>query len=233
LQGVLALDSVSAGLVLLWLAGGSLLASVLGGILANKLEPILSVRIGLILETIGVLGIAIFISNDGGWWSIAGWLLIYGLGVGLATAQLTNVIMMDVPIEQAGQASGTQSTTRQVGSALGIAVLGTILFSSSLTFIGNNVENQPTIKEWNQVTRQTFAGIPANYVTETSGVIIKDLDKFLMKSQVPQEIAVEAKANAELGFLDAVKATSYAASAFLALGFVATLRLGNRRKSSK
>ncbi|WP_413249989.1 hypothetical protein [Sinomonas flava] len=30
-----------------------------------------------------------------------------------------------------GQASGTQSTSRQIGSALGIAVLGTVLFSSA------------------------------------------------------------------------------------------------------
>lgn len=231
LQGVLALDSVSAGLVLLWLAGGSLLASVLGGILANKLEPILSVRIGLVLETFGVLGIALFISNEGGWWSIAGWLLVYGLGVGLATAQLTNVIMVDVPIEQAGQASGTQSTTRQVGSALGIAVLGTILFTSAYTFTTSNVQNQDSISEWNLVTRETFASIPGNYVTETSGVIIKDLDEFLKKSQVPEEIAKEAKANAEQGFLDAVKVTSFAAAFFLALGFLASVRLGKKKLS--
>ncbi|MEY4494240.1 MAG: hypothetical protein RL570_355 [Actinomycetota bacterium] len=231
LQGVLALDPVSAGMVLLWLAGGSFLASVIGGFLSNRLQPLTSVRIGLILETIGVLAIAIFISNDGGWWSVAIWLLIYGLGVGLATAQLTNVIMADVPLEQVGQASGTQSTTRQVGSALGIAVLGTILFTSAYTFTTSNVQNQDSISEWNLVTRETFASIPGNYVTETSGVIIKDLDEFLKKSQVPEEIAKEAKANAEQGFLDAVKVTSFAAAFFLALGFLASVRLGKKKLS--
>jgi MFS family permease len=233
LQGVLALDAVSAGLVLLWLAGGAFVASILGGVLSNKFPPVKSVRLGLALEAIGVLGIALFISNTDGWWSIAGWLLIYGIGVGLATAQLTNVIMVDVPLENVGQASGTQSTTRQVGSALGIAVLGTILFTSSTSFVGNYVENQPSIQGWNLVTRQTFASIPANYVTETSGVIIKDMDVFLTNSKVPEEIALEAKANSERGFLDAVKATSLAAAIFLGLGLVATSGLDRKPKKKK
>ncbi|BDS51029.1 MFS transporter [Rhodoluna lacicola] len=233
LQGVLALDAISAGIVLLWLAGGALLASVLGGVLSNRFLPVQSVRLGLALEAIGVLGIAIFSSNSVGWWSIAVWLLIYGVGVGLATAQLTNVIMVDVPLEQVGQASGTQSTTRQIGSALGIAVLGTILFTSSTSYVGHYVENQQSISEMNLVTRQTFASIPANYVTETSGVIIKDLDKFLMNSKVPKEIADEAKANSERGFLDAVKTTSYAAALFLGLGLVATVGLERKKPKKK
>ena len=55
-------------------------------------------------------------------------LIVYGVGVGFATAQLTGVVLADVPVERSGQGSGTQSTARQVGSALGIAVLGTVLF---------------------------------------------------------------------------------------------------------
>ena len=58
-------------------------------------------------------------------------LFVYGFGVGLATAQLTGVVLSDVPVRESGQASGTQSTSRQVGSALGIAILGTVLFTST------------------------------------------------------------------------------------------------------
>ena len=56
------------------------------------------------------------------------WLFCYGVGVGYATAQLTGLILSDVPMTKSGQASGTQSTARQIGSAMGTAVLGTILF---------------------------------------------------------------------------------------------------------
>lgn len=57
-------------------------------------------------------------------------LFVYGMSVGLATAQLTSVVLADVPVARSGQGSATQSTARQTGSALGIAVLGTAFFST-------------------------------------------------------------------------------------------------------
>ena len=45
----------------------------------------------------------------------------------MATAQLTSVILSDVPVRESGQASGLQSPVRQLGSALGVAVLGGLL----------------------------------------------------------------------------------------------------------
>ncbi len=63
-------------------------------------------------------------------WVIAAWLFGYGLGVGMATAQLTSVILAEIPVAESGQASGMQSTFRQLGSALGVAVLGTVLFTA-------------------------------------------------------------------------------------------------------
>jgi len=116
--------------VLLWLAGGAFLASGAGAGLSGKVSAVNQVRAGVVLELVGVLGVALFAGNDGGWGAIAPFLAVYGIGVGLATAQLTGVIMVDVPVEKIGQGSGSQSTVRQIGSALGIAVLGTALFTS-------------------------------------------------------------------------------------------------------
>ncbi|HCU77638.1 MAG TPA: MFS transporter, partial [Microbacterium sp.] len=58
------------------------------------------------------------------------------------TAQLTGVILVDVPVERSGQGSGTQSTARQIGSALGIAILGTVLFTSTAGILASNLEDQ-------------------------------------------------------------------------------------------
>jgi hypothetical protein len=60
-------------------------------------------------------------------WAITVLLAVYGLGLGLAAAQLTSVVLHDVPVAQSGTASATQSTVRQLGSAVGAAVAGTIL----------------------------------------------------------------------------------------------------------
>ena len=54
-------------------------------------------------------------------------LILVNLAVGLMAAGTTSMVMSAVPPDKAGMASGTQSTTRQLGGALGIALLGSIL----------------------------------------------------------------------------------------------------------
>ena len=55
-------------------------------------------------------------------WAVAVPLVVYGVGLGLASAQgLTSTVLADVPPAQSGSGSATQSTARQVGSALGTA----------------------------------------------------------------------------------------------------------------
>ena len=105
------------------------MASAIGGAMSGKLPPARAVQAGVLLELVAVIGIALLASTESGWVAVAPLLFIYGIGIGLATAQLTGVVMQDVPMEQNGQGSGSQSTVRQVGSALGIAVLGSMLFT--------------------------------------------------------------------------------------------------------
>ena len=54
-------------------------------------------------------------------------LILVNLAVGLMAPGTTSMVMSAVPADKAGMASGTQSTTRQLGGALGVAVLGSIL----------------------------------------------------------------------------------------------------------
>jgi MFS family permease len=63
-------------------------------------------------------------------------LTLVNVAVGLMAAGTTSMVMNALPPEKAGMASGTQSTTRQFGGALGIAILGSILasrYASNLT----------------------------------------------------------------------------------------------------
>src|SRR5699024_6230609 len=59
--------------------------------------------------------------------ALTGLLAIYGLGLGLASAQLTSTVLHDVPTDASGQGSATQSTVLQVCTAIGIAVSGAAL----------------------------------------------------------------------------------------------------------
>jgi hypothetical protein len=136
-------------------------------------------------------------------------LFVYGIGVGLATAQITGVILADVPVALSGQASGTQSTTRQLGSALGIAVLGTVLFSTTANHLDTALDNR---------------GVPApqraavvSAVGDSAGAAIPGL------ASDPRTAAVAADARTALSV--ATKWTAYTAATFLLIGLIAATRL--------
>ena len=233
LQNVQGLNAVSSGMVLLWLAGGAFLASGVGGALSGKLSPVNAVRIGVFLELIAVAGIAFIASTDGGWQAIAPFLAVYGVGVGLATAQLTGVIMTDVPMTKAGQASGSQSTVRQIGSALGIAVLGTVLFTATQASIETRIVDLKSLSVLDEPTRQVLAEQIAKPVSDSAGAAIPAIPQFLTSQGMPQAVAEEVTVAAADGFTDGMKATGWAAAIFLLLGLASTINLGGKTKREK
>ena len=233
LQNVQGLSPVSSGLVLLWLAGGAFLASGVGGALSGKLSAVNAVRIGVLLELIAVAGIAFIASTSGGWQGIAPFLAVYGVGVGLATAQLTGVIMVDVPNEKTGQASGSQSTVRQIGSALGIAVLGTVLFTSTQASIETRINELPALSVVDAPTRQVIADQIAGPVADSAGAAIVAIPQFLTSQGMPQDVANQVTIAAADGFTDGMKATGWAAAFFLLLGLGSTYNLGKKTQREK
>jgi hypothetical protein len=140
----------------------------------------------------------------------------------MATAQLTGVIMVDVPMEMSGQGSGTQSTARQIGSALGIAVLGTMLFTGTQSSIDNRLAELNIEKA--QATQIS------QIVVDSAGSAIPLLKDQLVQQNVPAAVADEIVIAAGDGFTEGTKFSAWAAAAFLGLGFLSTFRLGSRKR---
>jgi EmrB/QacA subfamily drug resistance transporter len=225
LQNVIGMTPIGAGLVLLWLAGGAFFASGIGGALSGKLPPARAVQLGVLLELLGIVGFALVASTDTGWQAIAPFLFLYGIGVGLATAQLTGVIMVDVPMEQNGQGSGSQSTVRQIGSALGIAVIGTMLFTGTEASLENRLDE---------------IGVPAaiqsqivTTVVDSAGSVIPQLSDIAQASGVDGATADSIQLASGEAFTDGAQLAAYAAAGFLVLGFFSTFRLGGLAKEEK
>jgi EmrB/QacA subfamily drug resistance transporter len=211
LQNVLGYDALQTGFVLLALALGSFAASGFAGALSGRVAPVQVVRVGIALEIVGLVITALVISTTTPWWAICAGLFVYGMGVGLATAQLTGVVLVDVPVEQSGAASGTQSTARQVGSALGIAILGTILFST----LGS------------QFADKLPSTIPATAQTQLVDAVVTSAGGAIPGLVASQPAVGEL---AEQAFSDATKISAFSAAGFLALGLLATISLGSGRK---
>lgn len=210
LQNVDGLSPIDSGLVLLWLAGGSFVASGIAGGMSGKLKPVAVVRAGVVLETLAVAGIALFATPSATWVTFAPFLFVYGLGIGLATAQLTGVIMVDVPLEKTGQGSGSQSTVRQIGSALGIAVLGTLLFSVTTSSVEANLKDTQLPPMFSKEQISTA-------VVDSAGGAINAFQG-------------EIKTAASDGFTSGVSGSAWAAAAFLAMGAISTIGLGSKKQ---
>jgi MFS family permease len=71
--------------------------------------------------------VALAISPDVSFWALLPGMTVFGLGVGFASSQLTNVILSDIDPDKAGVASGANTTVRQVGLALGIATFASFI----------------------------------------------------------------------------------------------------------
>ena len=110
-----------------------ILGSQVGGRLVRHVGVTRVVQLGLILEVLGLVVIAFVVSPSITFSDLLlGWGL-FGFGIGFASSQLTNVILSDIPAEKSGVASGTNSTVRQVGAALGVAVIGSVFASLTVS----------------------------------------------------------------------------------------------------
>jgi EmrB/QacA subfamily drug resistance transporter len=103
------------------------IAAPIAGRLTRRFSITSLVRSGLALQVVGLLLVASAVSTEVTFWSLQPGLILFGIGVGFASSQLTNVVLSDVDAEKIGVASGTNTTVRQIGLALGIAVFATFL----------------------------------------------------------------------------------------------------------
>ena len=128
----------------------------LGGRLINRFGTIQVVRAGLVIYELGLLAMLRVISLHITALELLPGLALYGLGIGFALAQLTNVVLSEIPPEGSGVASGANTTVRQVGSALGVAVIGTVL---TVQTVNHAVQHVKSSALPNAVKAQAIAGI--------------------------------------------------------------------------
>lgn len=115
------------GLILAGMAAGAFLSRALARHLAARMGADRVVVLGLGLEILGVASLVLVLRAGAPMPALAGFLVLYGLRLGLASAQLTSTVLRDIPTAASGQGSATQSTVRRLGSGFGTAIAGSVL----------------------------------------------------------------------------------------------------------
>jgi hypothetical protein len=85
--------------------------------------------LGLSLVAVAMMTLAVFASADGGYWALLPGLLLAGAGLGLSMTPSTTAITGALPEDAQGVASALNDTTRELGGAIGVALLGSLLNS--------------------------------------------------------------------------------------------------------
>lgn len=157
LQAGLHLSAVKAGT---WLLPAGIMAFIggfIGGQFSRRYGPKYVITVGLTLEALGIwLYVAVF-STSTTFLSLLPGLVLHGIGIGFATSQLTNVVLSDIPPQKAGSASGAAGMVRQVGTALGIALIGAIFVSQATGHVRHDLRQASDIPP--AVQQNVIAGV--------------------------------------------------------------------------
>ena len=244
LQADLGYSAFDTGLVFMALAVGAFFSAPLAASFANRFGNRRVVTTGMLLEAVGIMATSLLLSPNLPGWALVPPLFVYGIGVGFATSQLISLVLSDVPPERSGIASGANSTLRQVGSALGIAILGTVLFSSLLSGTRANLDR--ALPNLSPACRETVASLVdasgGQILTAIKNPALSSADQAAFAgSLTPTESACfrdpaflaalpKTAAPIEAAFVDAARLTGFVATGFVLLGVLFSLLLPGRRQ---
>ncbi len=132
-------------------------------------------------------------------------MLVLAAGMGLTMAPATESIMGSLPPAQAGVGSAVNDTTREVGGALGVAVLGSVLSSVFGSRMVDVLAGGQLPAEARRVAEHSVTGAVA------------------VASEIGGEAGRALRDGATAAFVDGLHTTSVVAAAFAAAGAVIAL----------
>jgi len=132
LQTVQGYTPLEAGVRMVPLAATLAVVSALSSRLTDRLGTKRTVALGIMISGAGLLYMSQAFEAGSAYATIVVGEIILAGGMGFAVSPATNSIMGSVPVSKAGIGSAMNDTTRQLGGALGVAVLGTVMNSRYL-----------------------------------------------------------------------------------------------------
>ncbi|PIP60249.1 hypothetical protein COX00_04300 [Candidatus Uhrbacteria bacterium CG22_combo_CG10-13_8_21_14_all_47_17] len=225
LQSVRHLDAFHTGLSLLPMSLLLLVVSPLSAMLGRKVEPKHLVQLGLLVTASAYLVLRQMLTVDSGPWQLAPGLALFGIGMGLVMSQISNMTLSAVSSKDAGEASGINSTMRQVGASFGSAIIGSILISVLSTSLATGVTNSQILPEaMKPVLTQQFS----DNVSE-----VEFGNEKQQGNEIPVVIREEIAHIAAESTVEANRAAMAFGAGFTMLGFLVSFALPKRAKEDE
>src|ERR1700730_12888420 len=127
LQSVRGFSALTAGLTLAPMSLTSMVVAPIAGRMADRYGGKYILLVGVFVFAIGFGTLTFVAGPDSTWINFLVPAIVAGAGMGMTFAPMTTVAMRNISPRMAGAASGVLNTTRQVGAAVGSAVVGALL----------------------------------------------------------------------------------------------------------
>jgi EmrB/QacA subfamily drug resistance transporter len=224
LQSVRGFSALTAGLTLAPMSVTSMIFAPFAGRMADRFGGKYILTAGITLFTIGFATFTFVAGPDSNWLTFLLPAIIAGAGMGMTFAPMTTVAMRDISPRIAGAASGVLNTTRQLGAAIGSAVVGALLQNHLATTLHDQAVSHA-------------ASLPiafrAQFIAAFSSVASNGFEigtgqnGAKLPPGIPPAVAAQISALAHdvfvSGYIDAMKSSLVIPIAFLALTALTTL----------
>ena len=147
LQLVLGYDALETGIKMLPVSVAMFVASAVGARLATRFSIRSVVRTGLWITLVSVLILLATVQPDLAEGMFAVSMAGLGVGMGLLASQLGKVVQASVDASGRGEAGGLQFTGQQLGSSLGVALIGAVVLGGLTTAFVSNIQESPEISQ--------------------------------------------------------------------------------------
>lgn len=225
LQSVLQLDAFHTGIALLPLSITMLVMAPVSGFFSGKFPLKYLIVGGIFIDAIGMFFIRMGIGPDAAHTNLTPGLIMMGVGMGMAMAQIGNLTLSAVSVQQAGEASGVSNTLRQVGSSLGSAIMGAVLLSVlSVNVVSGIAASNVIPNTYKQKIEQTVSNNSQNLEFGGGAAVTHN---------VPQVIVDEITRISKSATVDATKSAFVVAVIFVILAFISALFLPLKRQEDK
>lgn len=142
LQDSLGLSAVATGVRFLLMTGATFVTAAIAGRLTAHVPVKWLIAPGFVLSGIGIV-VMTGLSPASSWTHLIPGLVISGVGIGMVNVPLASTAVGVVEPARSGMASGINSTLRQVGTATGIAALGTIFSAKVRATVESSLAQTP------------------------------------------------------------------------------------------
>jgi EmrB/QacA subfamily drug resistance transporter len=234
LQSVRGFSAFTAGLTLAPMSLTSMVFAPFAGRLADRIGGKYILMTGISVFTIGFGSVIYVAGPDSTWITFLVPAIIAGAGMGMTFAPMTTVAMRNISPRMAGAASGLLNTTRQLGQAIGSAVVGAILQNQLATTLHNQAVSHasalpPAFRDRFVAAFSTVASNGFEIGTGQNGAKLPAG----LPPAVAQQLTVLAHDVFVSGFIDAMKSTLVVPISVLAFTAVTTLLIKRRKRTAE